>query len=327
MSEYEYKYEYEKYATDLQGLKSTLDKYGVAIVPSVLDETECNNMLSGIWDYFEHISKNWEKPILRDKEETWKEIYRLYPNHSMLIQHWNIGHSQVCWDVRQNPKVLEIFSHLWDCKEEELLVSFDALSFNVPPEVTNRGWNRNNCWLHSDQSFTDSRFKCVQSWVTALDVNRDDATLAFLEGSHLIHEHFGELFEVEDNTNWYKLCDIEKEFYAMNGCKYKKIMCPKGSIVFWDSRTIHCGVEPNRSRTKINFRAIIYLCYMPRDQATEKQLEKRRKAFGELRMTSHWPCNVKLFPKNPRTYGGELPEITMIEPPTLTQLGKRLVGY
>ena len=50
MSEYEYKYEYEKYATDLEGLKSTLDKYGVAIIPSVLDEKECNNMVSGIWD-------------------------------------------------------------------------------------------------------------------------------------------------------------------------------------------------------------------------------------------------------------------------------------
>ena len=60
---------------------------------------------------------------------------------------------------------------------------------------------------------------------------------------------------------------------------------------------------------------------------TEKQLEKRRKAFGELRMTSHWPCNVKLFSKNPRTYGGVLPEITVIEAPTLNQLGKRLVGY
>ena len=58
MSEYEFK----KYGTDLEGLKSTLDKYGVAIIPSVLDEDECNNMLSGIWDYFEHISKNWEKP-------------------------------------------------------------------------------------------------------------------------------------------------------------------------------------------------------------------------------------------------------------------------
>ena len=53
-------------------------------------------MLSSIWDYFEHISKNWETPILRDKEESWKEIYKLYPMHSMLIQHWNIGHAEVC---------------------------------------------------------------------------------------------------------------------------------------------------------------------------------------------------------------------------------------
>ena len=325
----ETQYEFEKYATTIEGLKSTLDKYGVAIIPSVLDAQECDNMLSGIWDYFEHISKEWETPIDRSNEESWKEVYRLYPSHSMLIQHWNIGHAQVCWDIRQNTKILDIFSHLWNCNPLDLLTSYDALSFNVPPEITNRGWNRNNCWLHTDQSFTDSNFKCVQSWVTALDVNRGDATLAFLEKSHLFHEDIVELFEIDDKNDWFKLDDTMKEFYTMNGCEYKKIMCPKGSIVFWDSRTIHSGVEPNRSRETINFRAIIYLCYMPRDQATEKQLEKHRHAFEELRMTTHWPCKVKLFPKKPRTYGNanSLPIITPIDKPIVSETGLRLIGY
>ena len=322
-------YEFEKYSTTIEGLKSTLDKYGVAIIPSVLDAQECDNMLSGIWDYFEHISKEWETPIDRSNKESWKEVYRLYPSHSMLIQHWNIGHAQVCWDIRQNTKILDIFSHLWNCNPLDLLTSYDALSFNVPPEITNRGWNRNNCWLHTDQSFTDSNFKCVQSWVSALDVNPGDATLAFLEKSHLFHEDIGELFEIDDKNDWFKLDDTMKDFYTMNGCEYKKIMCPKGSLVFWDSRTIHSGVEPNRSREKINFRAIIYLCYMPRDQATEKQLEKHRNAFRELRMTTHWPCKVKLFPKKPRTYGNanSLPIITPIDKPIISEIGMRLIGY
>ena len=54
----------------------------------------------------------------------------------MLIQHWNIGHSQASWNVRQNIKIVEIFAHFWGCSVEELLVSFDGLSFNLPPEVT-----------------------------------------------------------------------------------------------------------------------------------------------------------------------------------------------
>ena len=50
----------------------------------------------------------------------------------------------------------------------------------------------------------------------------------------------------------------------------------------------------------------------PRSLATKKELEKRKKAFNELRMTSHWPHKVRLFPKNPQTYGKKIKEITDI---------------
>jgi ectoine hydroxylase-related dioxygenase (phytanoyl-CoA dioxygenase family) len=44
-------------------------------------------------------------------------------------------------------------------------------------------------------------------------------------------------------NDWYKLNKEEEKFFLEKGCKIKKIMCPKGSLVLWDSRTIHCGVE------------------------------------------------------------------------------------
>ena len=53
----------------------------------------------------------------------------------------------------------------------------------------------------------------------------------------------------------------------------------------------------------------------------------QKKAFEELRMTSHWPHKVKLFPKNPRTYGRPLPTITPIQTPVISALGRRLAGY
>ena len=59
--------------------------------------------------------------------------------HSMLFQHWNIGHAQVVWDLRQKRKIAQIFSTLWNVPIEELLVSFDGLSFHPPPEETKRG--------------------------------------------------------------------------------------------------------------------------------------------------------------------------------------------
>ena len=320
-------YEFEKYVTTSENLKETLKKYGVAIIPSILDEQECNDLVSGIWDFLEHITQTWDLPIKRNKQESWKSFYHLFPLHSMLLKNWNIGHAQVCWNIRQNPKILEIFSSLWKCKPDELLTSFDGFSFHIPPEYTNRGWFRNKLWLHCDQSFTDNSFKCIQSWVTGFDINENDGTLAFLEGSHTFHENFGRDFNIKDKSNWYKLNDIEYEYFLKNNCPLKKIKCTKGSLVLWDSRTIHCGIEPNKNRTHPNFRAIIYLSYLPRSLSTRKDLEKKQIAFNTLRTTSHWPCKIKLNSKYPRTYGAPLQSFQIIKPPILNDIGYKLAGF
>ncbi|MHC5182553.1 MAG: phytanoyl-CoA dioxygenase family protein [Planctomycetota bacterium] len=320
-------YEYEKYLSDIDNLKSTLEKYGVAIIPSILDEQECKNIVSGIWDFLEYISKPWDTPLNRNNQESWKSFYELYPLHSMLLKNWNIGHAQVSWDVRQNPKILKVFSHLYNTTPENLLTSFDGFSFHIPPEITNRGWFRNKLWLHCDQSFTDNQFKCIQSWVTGLDINENDGTLAILEKSHHFHKDFGRDFEIKDRSNWYKLDSVEVDYFINNECSLKKIKCPKGSLVLWDSRTIHCGIEPNKSRSIPNFRAIIYLCYLPRNLASEKDIQKKQKAFEELRTTSHWPCKIKLNPKDPRTYGNSLNKYAIINHPSLLEIGYKLAGF
>ena len=132
-------YEYERYICDKETLRETIETFGVAIIPNVLDEIECETMLNKIWDFLEHITQSWEIPIDRNKIETWNEFYKLYPSHSMLLQHWGVGHTQACWDVRQNIKIVEIFAYFWGCSSNDLLVSFDGLSFHLPPEITKRG--------------------------------------------------------------------------------------------------------------------------------------------------------------------------------------------
>lgn len=319
-------YEYEKYVCSKETLKDTINKYGVAIISNILTEKECVKMVNGIWDFLEYITMEWELPINRSDENTWRGFYKLYPLHSMLLQHWGVGHTQISWDIRQNEKIVDIFAYFWNCKKEQLLVSYDGLSFNLPPEKTNKGWNRNNTWYHTDQSFLNSDFKCIQSWVTGLDVNDGDATLSFMEGSNKYHEQFGKKYGISDKTNWYKLSKDEEMFYKNKGCEIKNIKCPKGSMVFWDSRTIHCGIEASKNRKEENLRAVIYLCYMPRYLCDEKNLKKKKEAFYNLRTTSHYPCNIKMFPKIPRTYGNDIPQIKPIKEPALSKLGKNLAG-
>lgn len=320
-------YEYEKYIATPEKFREILNKFGVAIIPRVINEEQCANTISKKWDYFEHISQTWEVPINRNDKKSWKSFWKLFPKHSMLHQHFGVGHTQAVWDLRQNPDIVNIFAKFWDVEPEDLLVSFDGFSFHPPPEVTGRGHYRGNTWYHTDQSFLRPDFECVQTWVTAEDVEEGDATLAFYEGSNKYHAEFEKIFETKDKSDWHKLTPDQEQFYIEKGCQEKRIKCPKGSLVAWDSRTIHCGSESFKNRKKKKWRSVVYLCYQPRSLAKEAMLKKKRKALNDLRTTSHWPAKPKLFAKNPRTYGGELPEITPIKPPVLTDLGIRLAGF
>lgn len=321
-------YEFEKYIADINDVKIILDTYGVAIIPGILNEEECKSMNIGIWDTLEYLTSNWEKPITRNNIDSWREMKYLYPKHSMLLQNWSIGHAQYIWNIRQNPKVVEIFAKLWKCNKEDLLVSFDAVSFHIPPEITRCGWYRGNDWYHCDQSYLDSKFQCVQGWVTGNDINEGDATLTILESSNDFHREFQKKFKTGTKHDWYMLNDEEKRFYIEEkGCLMRRIKCPKGSLVLWDSRTVHCGSEALKTRATPNFRNVAYVCYEPRSRCSEKNLIKKRKAFEELRMTSHWPCKVTLFPKNPRTYGGPIYEVNKMPNPVLTELGMKLAGF
>lgn len=320
-------YEYKKYITTPEKFREILNKFGVAIIPRVISDEECASTISKKWDYFEHISQTWEVPISRNDKKSWKGFWKLFPKHSMLHQHFGVGHTQAVWDLRQNPDIVNIFAKFWDVEPEDLLVSFDGFSFHPPPEVTGRGHYRGNTWYHTDQSFLRPDFECVQTWITAEDVEEGDATLAFYEGSNKYHSEFEKIFETKDKSDWHKLTPEQEQFYIEKGCLEKRIKCPKGSLVAWDSRTIHCGSESFKNRKKKKWRSVVYLCYQPRSLAKEAMLKKKRKALNDLRTTNHWPAKPKLFGKNPRTYGGDLPEITPINAPILSKLGERLAGF
>ena len=288
-------YEFEKYLSDYSTIKDKIKQYGVAIIP-LLDEEECTQMINDKWDLLEYLTEDLPIPIDRNNKETYKQILNLYPSHKMLLQHWKVGHSKLAWNVRKNPKVINIFKHLWDT--DDLIVSFDGVSIYILDKPT----RKNNTWFHVDQSYTRNDFECIQSWINAYDTKEGDATLVILEGSNNYHKAFQDNFNILDKKDWYKLNEEEIQFYIENNCSIKYIKCPKGYGVFWDSRTVHYG-NPVEKVDNFNYRCVVYVCMVPRNFATKKQLEKRKLAFVNGRMTTHYPHKVKLFPKYPQTYG------------------------
>ena len=64
-------YEFEKYICKKETLNDTIKLYGVAIIPNVLNEQECESIVNGIWNFLEHITQEWETPINRNNKNTW----------------------------------------------------------------------------------------------------------------------------------------------------------------------------------------------------------------------------------------------------------------
>ena len=74
-----------------------------------------------------------------------------------------------------------------------------------------------------------------------------------------------------------------------------KILAPKGSIVFWDSRTIHKGTSPGQNRENKNrWRFVIYTCYTPERFQTNYDTKKKINAYKNNQCTSHWPYEVSV---------------------------------
>lgn len=301
-----------------------LEEKGYVVIPNVLDEKECDQAIDGIWKWLEGLGTG----IKRDDPSTWKSK-NWPPNIHGIIQCLSIGQTKFVWDVRTHPNVYKVFSKIW--KTKRLLASYDGACVMKPPEITKR-WNRQRSWYHRDQTFRRPEKVCIQGFITLEDMGPEDGTLCVLEGSHRLGDEFCEWKREKDPSwkpgreNWYKLKNDETEWFHSKTTEVK-IDASKGSLVLWDSRTIHQNKWPDKGRENPRWRYVIYSCMLPADGASPKDLKKRSDAIKNLRMTTHWPYPVTLFPKMPRSYGNPFPDYkTITEMPELNELQERLAG-
>lgn len=306
--------------------QADLDTKGYAVIESVLDDDQCDKLTSGFWNFWSRLTNG---KIQKDDPKTWKAIYDYFPTHGMLIQHFAIGHMQEIWDLRCHKTVVEVFEKIW--KTSDLTVSFDGASTGFAPETTGRGWHKND-WLHLDQSPHRNEFECVQSWLCPHEVGSGDGTLMVLEGSHKQHAAFAKKFGLDKDpkckSDWFKLEDKHVDWYLEQGCKRVTIECPKGSMVLWESRTVHAGRGAVKGRDTASNRMVAYISMLPTSKLKKQEVVKKQNALLAGRHTSHWAAGrVKLFAKIPRTYGKALPAPKEFQPPLLTEQGARLAGW
>jgi hypothetical protein len=243
---------------------------------------------------------------------------------------------QPVWDIRQDPVVCAPFEKIWGCAKEDLLVSFDGFNICFPPEQNDDfGWydvdRTDSSWLHTDQRPEKKGLHCIQGLLNLRKVNKGDSTLSVLVGSHNYHEEFFETTGNRTRGDWYKLrSDEERQFYIDRGCEQVCVEADEGSMIFWDSRTIHQGIAPSYGRAEANTRVAVYVCMMPRRVASLESLRIKRDAFRSLKMTNHWANEIVCFDDMPDAitrFGKPMPDLAPAIEPKLTPLGLKLAGF
>lgn len=302
-------------------IKTNINKYGICFVPKVLDSTEITNMITGTWDYFEHVTANDEEPILMSDPRSWSNIQTLFPSANMLFHKYSSGHSPHMWELRQNEKVLSIWSKLLNCNYKEMLVSFDGFSFLLPPEETNESWhNDNETWYHVDQTLTVSEQRGFQSFITAYDINENDATIRFFEKSHLLTQNFVNKFGIIEQGDWVRFNDEHVSWYK-SICPECDMICPAGSMVIWDSRLVHYGGKPRRGRANKNTKCTAYLSYSPSYMIDEPTRNQKIHGFLNKLTSNHYAHRASFFEQ------GSMIDINPLDTPQLSEIGYLLAGY
>ena len=316
-------------AKTVDEIRYKLREYGFCYVPNMLTEEERVAMISGTWDFFEHLTqKDEEEKIKRHDTKSWKHLASLCPNNDMIYHAWNAGHSQHLWDIRQNPKIVALYAQLWSCNPEDLLVSFDGFAFLPPPEVTNEGWyTPDSKQYHIDQSLERPYFDGYQGFITAYDINDGDATISLYEKSHLLIPEFIETFGIINKSDWVRFSTLQQIKFFHSRCKEVQIKCPANSLVIWDSRTVHTPVKPLKNREQQNTRCIAYLSYSRKTKATVDAIAEKKMAFEHMITTNHYAHKPGFFNTLPRGHQNIQDYVVPINRPVLTKIGLSLVGY
>lgn len=334
-----------------------LEEEGYCVIPHVLTTAEAKALYERVWHEF--IEKAWPNCRMNDRSN-WKETFPLHNRYGVFAG--PAGQTQVMWDLRQDPRIVDVFKKVWNTKD--LIVSMDGLSFMCPPEIRDGYFEP---WPHVDQAImrrqdaiqhnnnppigfvSESLLKTkpftIQGQFLFEDSFEGDGGFYCIPKSHLRFQEFAPELEnilVMDTTGIERRQARNKFFDDFFGSRldasgkpYRKkhIKASRGSLILWDSRTVHWNQHPRKDRPKIvnpRVRMVGYLCYVPKARLNDVGRALRKEAFEKSASTGHNPA----FPELKFTKDHIYPEfVKYLEDPSYSQpkivlspLGESLLG-
>jgi len=327
-----------------------LEELGYCVIPQVLSTPETELLYRRVWHEF--IEKAWPHCRMDDRSN-WKETFPIHNWYGVFAG--PAGQTQVMWDLRQDPRIVDVFAKVWNTSD--LIVSMDGLSIMCPPEIREGYFEP---WPHVDQAIlrrgddsghnnnppidfvSESSLKTepftVQGQFLFEDSFDGDGGFYCIPRSHLKFTEFAPQLEVISTLGLPKdertkarisyLLDFFGNAEDASGNPHcgKHITAPRGSLILWDSRTVHWNQHARNKNPKV--RMVGYLCYVPKARLTNQGRSVRREAFEKGVSTGHNPASPELK----RTFPWEGCEQYLEDPSYaqprihLTPLGELLLG-
>ena len=347
-------FEQEQHSITSPYLKD-LEELGYCIIPQIFSVEETEILYQRVWH--EYLEKAWPKCRMDDRSN-WKEEF---PMHNLYgIFAGPAGQTQVMWDLRQDSRIVDVFAQVWNTND--LIVSMDGLSVMCPPEIREGYFEP---WPHVDQAIlrrqdnvahnnnppigfvSESSLKTkpftVQGQFLFEDSKDCDGGFYCIPKSHLKFSEFAPQLETldtldipKDEKRKIKIDYLLNDFFGRqadesgNPYAMKHVTAPRGSLILWDSRTVHWNQHPSKDRDNPRVRMVGYLCYVPKARLTDEGRNIRREAFETGVSTGHNPAYPEIkhtkdrikqeFVKYLEDPGYSQPKIY------LTPLGESLLG-
>jgi len=267
---------------------------GYVIIKNAVPQELINPVVEMLWEFQEMDPNNpdtWYQPQRRLYEM--KEL-----NGAGMVEVFN---HQSLWDVRQHPRLYDIFVDIWD--REDLWVALDRANLS-PPNKQARETGKVNGFIHFDVDVSQRPLPVAVQGVLSLAKQGGE-----IGGFQCVPEIFRQI-----DTWWERQPPGANPFFPdTSGFEIVNADMDAGDLLLFNALMPH-GVRSNRSKDKI--RMAQYVSMFPADFANDAVRNERIRIWREQ---SH-PLGVA-FSGDPREY-----ERTHYPVAELNPLGRKLLG-
>lgn len=276
----------------LDELPAVLSEHGCALVTNVLNLEEIR-----------HFEGLWTADLRRVSDssascEAWRSKWQRPLGSKGCVSQAALPQGSFAWAARMHPTVRQIFARIFAEQAECMVTGMDVTFFQASDAESA---SENRQWLHVDQNHCSGLTHVCFQGVLYIWPSTDgrSSTTALWPGSH--GDVFGRMMSdgfskskgtkehgsqsVQVNSMWD--CH-EREDLAEAACRgARRVPCPAGSLLLWDSRTLHQGWAGGP-------RLAQPVCWEPRARRTEEVRLRKLYYCAAGLATSHSPSEGRI---------------------------------